>query len=100
MTVGLAVVLAVLVEESPVEGDHEKVGAAEVAVSRVELPLQITGSGLAVTVGAGKSTSETALDFEQPFASVPTTVYVVFAVGVATGFGIFGLESVDEGVQA
>lgn len=42
---------------------------------------------------------ETTSDEEQPFASVPTTVYVVNEVGEAIGFEITGLSSDPDGVH-
>ena len=53
------------------------------AVSVVLLPLQIAGeAAVAVTVGAVPTVIITVLLLVQPFAAVPTTVYVVVDAGV------------------
>ena len=56
---------------------------APLAVSTVELPLHIILLPLAVTFGVLPTDTVTLAVLEQPLASVPVTVYVVFEVGEA-----------------
>jgi hypothetical protein len=81
VTVGLAVTLEPVVELNPVPGLHTYV-EAPVAVSVVELPLQIV-AGRTVTVGLLTTVTVVVSEFTQPFASVPVIVYCVVLGGLA-----------------
>ena len=81
MTVGLAVTDAPVVALSPVAGDQLYV-VAPAAVNVIEDPLQMVGE-LTVTVGVGVTVTviTTGALVQVP---VPTTLYVVVTVGLAT----------------
>lgn len=71
-----------------------------VAVNPVVVPEQIETALPALIVGKGFTVTVTTDVLVQPPPAVPTTVYVVVVVGLATGFAIVELLNVAEGVQA
>ena len=73
VAVGLAVTVAPVVEDKPVEGLQLYV-EAPLAVSDVLEPLQIVTEGETVTVGLGFTVTLTVAVLVHPFASVPVTV--------------------------
>ena len=75
---------AQFVHERPVEGLHEYV-EAPVAVSVVEVPLQIATAAPALTVGTGLTVTVMVPVPVQPREDVPVIVYVVVVVGFAVG---------------
>ena len=98
---GLATGFAQGVQDNPEEGLHKKV-PVPVAFKVVELPEfpeQMVASAPALIVGRGFIYTFTESEFVQPFASVPTTVYVIVAVVEETGFATEAFESVEEGDQ-
>lgn len=83
MAVGLAVTVAPVDEDKPVDGLQLYV-EAPLAVSDVLVPLQIVvEAGETVIVGVAFTVTVTVAVFVHPFASVPVIVYVVVVVGFA-----------------
>lgn len=95
--VGLATGLEHVVQLNPVDGLHEKF-PAPVPLSVVEFPIQIEASAPVLTEGSGKIFTITWSVSVQLFCDT-IKVYVVVAVGLATGFEIFGLLKLPEGDQ-
>lgn len=97
VVVGFATGFAQVVQLSPVEGLHTNV-PVPTALSVVEFPMQIEASAPAFTGGNGSVVIATKSVSGQ-LLSVTISVYVVFVVGEATGFEIFGLLKLEEGDQ-
>ena len=97
MIVGFATGFAQVVQLSPVEGLQEKV-PAPTPLRVVELPIQIDLSAPALTAGMGNVVIVIISVLVQ-LLSVTTNVYVVLAVGEATGFEMFGLLKLAAGDQ-
>ncbi len=84
VVVGLAVGFAQLVQDKPVEGDHEY-DVAPVAAKVVDEPLHIVLLASPLTLGSGLTVTVRLAVFMQPLPSVPVTVYTVVVVGLAVG---------------
>ena len=83
---GLAVTVAPDVALSPVAGLQAYI-VPPVTVMLILPPVHITGAaGFAVGEGKGFTVTVTAAVAVHPLASVPVTVYVVVATGLAVGF--------------
>jgi hypothetical protein len=91
VAVGEAVGLDTVVELNPVAGDHEyELPATAVAPIEAEVVVHVNVAGVPALAAGGVvfTVIVTELVAVHPFAPVTVTVYVVVAVGVATGFDI------------
>jgi len=82
VVVGVAVTVVPVDADKPVEGDHVYV-LPPLAVSVATLPAHIVWFAPPSMVGSAFTVTPTVPAFWQPCISVPVTVYVVVAVGVA-----------------
>jgi hypothetical protein len=96
VVVGDATGLAMFVAERPVAGLHEYV-LPPVAFNVTELPAHMDVLLPALIVGSGFTVTVTVAVLEQPPVAVPVTVYVVVAVGEATGLAMFVAERPVDG---
>ena len=69
------------------------------AVNDVLAPIQIAGLPLVAVTTIGVTVTVTTSVEEQPFISLPVTVYVVVEAGVAKGFEMAALSNDDAGVH-
>lgn len=96
---GVADGVADVVLLNPVDGLHKYVPPPP-AVNMVDAPLQIVTFALVVAVGAVFTVITTVDVAVHPLEFVTVTVYVVVALGVATGVGEVELLNDPEGDQA
>ena len=98
MAAGFATGLAMVVDESPAEGLHEKVTPPD-ALKLAEDPEHIVSSTPAFTVMVEPTVIRMSSVSVQPFASVTRTVYVVVADGEASGLLILTSDNPVAGLQ-
>ena len=101
VAVGLAITVAPVVVDKPVDGLQLYV-LAPFAVRLTEDPWQMAADGgvMVITGGGVAVTATTTLAvFTQPFDPVPVTVYVVVAVGLAATTAVLVEESPVAGLQ-
>ena len=98
VVVGFAAIVEPVVADKPVAGLQENVLAPD-AISVVLPPVQIALLPAIVTTGTPFTATVTDDVSVHPLAPVPVTVYVVVAVGVATGEAQVAQESVAAGAH-